>query len=213
MGCFYNRAHGPRYTALAAPLGRCCHKDCSQTAGWGLPGAQKAAGPVPWKPPADVQELLLPPCRRCRCHGGAAGTGTPAPGAPRGLHVLPPGGFVPRAAAQPGPGQINSPIKSCRSAAGPRGSTTQGAAMASDSASTRSPRAPVSPAVLLRLLLPEHSKAAAVLAQSCRRFGVCDSKHTRLSVREHQFLLPAELSHCTPSGRAVGTESPAPARK
>lgn len=109
--------------------------------------------------------------------------------------------------------QINSPIKSCRSAAGPRGSTTQGAAMASGSASTRSPRALGSPAVLLRLLLPEHSKAAAVLVQSCRRFRVCDSKHTRLSVREHQFLLPAELSHCTPSRRAVGTESPAPARK
>lgn len=96
--------HSPRYTTLTAPLGRCCHKDCSQKAGWGLPGAQKAAGPVPWKPPADVQELLLLPCRRCRCHGGAAGTGTPAPGAPRGRHVLPPGGFVPRAAAQPGPG-------------------------------------------------------------------------------------------------------------
>lgn len=75
--------HGPRYTALAARLGRCCHKDCSQTAGWGLPGAQKAAGPVPWKPPADVQELLLLPCRRCRCQVGLRAPGHPH----RELHV------------------------------------------------------------------------------------------------------------------------------
>lgn len=37
--------------------------------------------------------------------------------------------------------QINSPIKSCRSAAGPRGSTRRGAAMASGRAGTRRPRA------------------------------------------------------------------------
>lgn len=75
--------HGPRYTVLTAPLSRCCHKDCSQTAGWGCLALRRPLAPYHGSP--------LQTCRSsCSCPAGGADAtaGLRARGHPhRELHV------------------------------------------------------------------------------------------------------------------------------
>lgn len=104
MGCFYNRAARPALHSTRCPARPLLTQGLLTDSGLGAAWCSEGRWPRTMEAPCRCAEAPAPALPAVPMPGGAAGTGTPAPGVPRGLHVLPPGRFVPRAAAQPGPG-------------------------------------------------------------------------------------------------------------